>query len=162
MEIHPGQGLLMLLFVDDGWVLSSPPWGPSKWELSITAQEAVTTSAIPILHLNWAERWRSKALFMALLLSYNIHFHLCLFSVLLNWQIIVLCHFLVPIPYWKRCLTSRDVSYIRRSIRLVQCPFWSFFFLISWLTLPCLISVTACPLYRICSLLHLKEIIFSY
>lgn len=57
--------------------------------------------------------------------------------------------FLVAIPSWKRCLTSRDVPYIRRSIRFIQRPFWSFSFLISWLKLPCLISVAACALHRI-------------
>lgn len=71
-----------------------------------------------------AQGWRSRAPF----LSCNIESCLCLFSVLQNWQIIVLCHFLVITPDWKGCLTSRDVLCVRRSIRFVQRPFWSFFF----------------------------------
>lgn len=58
--------------------------------------------------------------------------------------------FFGPYPYWKSCLTSKDVLCIGRSTRLAHYPFWSFFFLISQLTLSCLISVSACPLYRFC------------
>lgn len=102
-----------------------------------------------------AQGWRSRAPF----LSRNTESCLCVFSVLQNWQIIVLCHFLVVTPDWKGCLTSRDVLCVRRSIRFVRRPFWSFFFifLVSLFMLPGLVSVTAYPLYTFYSLIHLKE-----
>lgn len=157
MEVQQGLCLLMPLFADDGWVLSSPPRDPSKWEPSTAAQEATTNCAVPVLYVNQELRLRlgdSLKLFFC-----HIPYS-CLFFVLLNWHIIVYCHFLVHTPCLKRLLASRDVLYIMGSISLVWWPFWRFLFLLSWLL--CLISVLACHSYTFWSFLQLRESIFSY
>lgn len=163
MAIHPGQGLLMLLFVDDGWVLSSPPWGPSKWELSITVQEAVTTSAIPVLRLNWELRAGGQGLSLWLFFC-PITYTSTSVSSLFSWIGRLLCF----VIFWSLSPTERDVWLQGMCLTsgdqlgLFSVPSGASLFLYPEITLPCLISVTACPLYRICYLLHLKEIIFSY
>lgn len=50
----------MPLVVDDGWVLSSSPWGPSR--LSIARQEAATASAVPVLHVDAELRYEGQGL----------------------------------------------------------------------------------------------------
>lgn len=51
MEIHQGLCLLMPLFANDGWVLSSRPRDLSRWEMSTAAQESTTACAVPILYI---------------------------------------------------------------------------------------------------------------
>lgn len=132
--------------------------GPSEWDLSIAAPAAAGNSAVPLLHPNWELRDGGQGLPFFPVTWNPVSVSV---SALQNGQIIVLCHFFVPTPDWKGCLTSRDVLCVRRSIRFAQCPFWSFFFfLVSLFMLPGLISVAAYPLYRFCSLLHLKENLF--
>lgn len=94
----------MPLFVDDGWVLSSPLRGPSKWELSITTQEAPTTSAILVGHLNWELREGHQRLPLWLFFCPVTYNHVSVSS-LSSWIGRLLCFDIV----WSLPPVERDV-----------------------------------------------------
>lgn len=131
--------------------------GPSEWDLSIAAPAAAGNSAVPLLHPNWELRDGGQGLPF-----FPVTWNPVSVSALLSridrllFFVIFLSQPLIERDVWLQgmCFVSGD------QLGLLSVPSGVSFFLVSLFMLPGLISVAAYPLYRFCSLLHLKENLF--